>query len=114
MKCAVVTPVGPGHEYLAEDCIESVKEAFTTGRGPFSNYAIIRIDDTSGSLGRSEARNRGVTQARKEGADWIFFLDADDLMHPDAFGAMTAYHADYDAIWGLICELAEDEENYRV
>ena len=114
MKCAVVTPVGPGHEYFVEDCVESVHEAFTANRGPFTSVNIVRIDDLQGLLGRSAARNRGAAEARRQGADWIFFLDADDLMHPGAFEVMTAYHADHDAVWGLICELTEDEEGYRI
>ena len=112
MKCAVVVPVGPGHEYLAEDCIESVEEAFAKERGPFSEVTIIRVDDTQGLLGRSAARNKGVADAQTRGAEWIFFLDADDLMDGGAFGVMGAYHADHDAVWGLICELNQDEVSY--
>ena len=113
-KCAVVTPVGPGHEYLIEDCIESVHEAFASNRGPFTSFSIVRVDDMKGSLGRSVARNLGVAQAKNQDAEWIFFLDADDLMHRGAFGVMTDYYADHDAVWGLVCELNEDEEGYRV
>lgn len=112
LRCAVVTPVGPGHELLAEDSAESVAAAFDRNAGPFSDIDIIRVDDTQGLLGRSEARNRGVREAQRRQAQWIFFLDADDLMHPDAFGAMSAYYRDYDAVWGLICELTPDEGDY--
>lgn len=114
MKCAVVIPVGPGHEYLAEDSIESVQEAFAKNRGPFSELSVVRIDDTRGLLGRSAARNQGVAEAQGQGAEWVFFLDADDLMDGGAFGVMMAYHTDHDAIWGLICELNPDEEGYTV
>jgi glycosyltransferase involved in cell wall biosynthesis len=112
LRCAIVTPVGPGHELLAEDSAESVAAAYERNAGPFSDIDIIRVDDTQGLLGRSEARNRGVREAQRRQAQWVFFLDADDLMHPDAFGAMRAYHRDHDAVWGLICELAPDEEGY--
>ncbi|MBI2296306.1 MAG: glycosyltransferase family 2 protein, partial [Betaproteobacteria bacterium] len=112
LRCAVVTPVGPGHELLAEDSAESVAAAFDRNAGPFSDIDIIRVDDTQGLLGRSEARNCGVREAQRRQAQWIFFLDADDLMHPDAFGAMSAYYRDYDAVWGLICELTPDEGDY--
>jgi len=114
MKCAVIIPVGPGHEYLAEDSVDSVRDAFAKDPGPFSEMTVIRIDDTQGVLGRSAARNKGVADARAQGADWIFFLDADDLMDPGAFGVMGGYHADFDAVWGLICELSENEETYTV
>jgi FkbM family methyltransferase len=114
MKCAVVVPVGPGHEYLAEDSIESAQEAFANERGPFADMSVVRVDDTQGLLGRSAARNKGVAEALRQGAEWVFFLDADDLMERSAFGVMSSYHADHDAIWGLICELNEDEEGYTV
>lgn len=114
MKCAVVVPVGPGHEYLAEDSIESAEEAFAGSRGPFAGLSVVRVDDTQALLGRSAARNKGVAEAQKQGAEWVFFLDADDLMAPEAFRVMTDYHADHDALWGLICELGQDEESYSV
>ena len=114
MKCAVIVPVGPGHEYLAEDCIESAEEAFAKDRGPFSEMTIVRVDDTQGLLGRSAARNKGVADAGAQRAEWIFFLDADDLMERGAFGVMRGYHSDHDAVWGLICELNQDEESFTV
>lgn len=114
MKCAVIIPVGPGHEYLAEDSIDSVHSAFAKNPGPFSEMAVVRVDDTEGLQGRSAARNKGVIEAQAQGAQWLFFLDADDLMDPGAFGVMSDYHADFDAVWGLICELNQDEETYTV
>ena len=114
MKCAVIIPVGPGHEYLAEDSIDSAGSAFAANSGPFSEVTVVRVDDTQGLLGRSAARNKGVAEAQAQGAEWLFFLDADDLMDPGAFGVMADYHADHDAVWGLICELNQDEETYTV
>lgn len=114
MKCDVIIPVGPGHEYLVEDSIDSVRDAFANDPGPFAVMSVIRIDDGRGELGRSAARNKGVAQAQAEGAEWLFFLDADDRMDPGAFGVMDAYHADHDAVWGLICEPDENDETYSV
>ncbi|MDH3288197.1 MAG: FkbM family methyltransferase [Betaproteobacteria bacterium] len=91
-----------------------MQEAFATNHGPFAGISVVRVDDTQGLLGRSAARNKGVAEAQKQGAEWVFFLDADDLMDSGAFGVMTSYHADHDAVWGLICELSEDEESYLV
>ena len=111
MKCAVVIPIGPGHEVLALDAHDSVEQAFRVAAGPFTSVVVITIDDTQGSLGRSAARNQGVAQAQQQGADWIFFLDADDVLAPRTFAAAGPYIRQYDAVWGAIAELASDEES---
>src|SRR5258707_1370425 len=110
MKCCVVMPVGPGHELFALDAIDSVTNA-ATRPGAFDDVCVVRVDDLNGELGRSAARNDGVKRAKGAGADWLFFLDADDLMHPDAFEAVRPFLHGYDAVWGAICELADDEES---
>lgn len=47
---------------------------------PFESVQQVVIDDTKGTIGRSAARNVGMSYH----ADWYFFLDADDMMEPDA------------------------------
>jgi FkbM family methyltransferase len=111
MKCAVVTPVGPGHELFALDAEDSVNAARANARGPFADVVFIKVDDSLGRLGRSAARNEGVRLAHAAGAEWIFFLDADDVLCPDAFANVARDLQRYDAIWGAIHELAEDEEH---
>ena len=106
LRVAVVTPVGPGHAALYEECRASVERAWHAGRGPFSALDLIDVDDAGGRLGRSRARNIGIDRAVGKGADWLFFLDADDLMVAGAFEAMTALVADHDAVWGMILGLA--------
>jgi glycosyltransferase involved in cell wall biosynthesis len=88
MEVEVVMPVGPGHETIA---IDAATSAMNLG------FDVLPIDDTEGKLGRSKARNTGVRMAR---AEWIFFLDADDLLHKDAKKAKK--FTKYDAIFGLI------------
>jgi len=110
MKCAVVMPVGPGHEMLALDAQDSVHAAFDRAPGRFSTLEMLAIDDTAASFGRSQARNNGVVAAAAAGVDWIFFLDADDILCADAFAAASPYLAQYEAVWGAIAELAPDEE----
>jgi len=105
MKCAVITPIGPGHEKLYEACRKSVESAIAYSTGPFDNISIVPVDDSSGSLGRSAARNKGITIASLQKYDWIFFLDSDDLMLPDAFKLAGKYLGEYDAIWGSILEI---------
>ena len=88
MDAQVIMPVGPGHEEIA---VEAIASAMTLG------FEVIPVDDTQGKLGRSKARNIGVRMAT---AEWVFFLDADDLMHKDVKKASK--FTQYDAIFGLI------------
>jgi len=59
-------------------------------------------------MGRSKARNIGVRKAAEQNADWIFFLDADDIMAPSAFEYVSPYMEMYDAIWGSIWTIERD------
>ena len=111
LRCAVVTPVGPGHGGLAKSCEKSVARAFETNPGLFAQVWHERIEDQQGSLGRSVARNLGIKRAAEKNADFVFFLDADDLMSPHAFLAVAPYLRDYDAVWGLISSFHERVES---
>lgn len=103
-SCAVITPVGPGHAELFRECQSSVETAWRTGQGSFQSLEIIRVDDTRGELGRSAARNQAVQQAAAKGIEWLFFLDADDFLAPEAFVAASPHLAQLDALFGLITE----------
>lgn len=116
MRCAVIIPVGPGHEKLFKECEESVQVAIGHSLGRFQGVHIIRIDDTSGKLGRSAARNEGVRLASSKNIEWLFFLDADDLILPNAFDLAKEYIDNYDAIWGNILEIrpGSDQPTLRI
>ncbi len=109
LKCAAVTPIGPGHVERARDCRTSIDAAWREHQGPFSELEFHFVDDGEGALGRSKARNRGAEAARQAGADWIFFLDADDLMTPRAFSIFERYADNFDAVWGLMAIKPPDE-----
>lgn len=116
MKCCVIIPVGPGHQELAKRAASSVEEAIEHGKGSFDEIQIIELDDTEGKLGRSHARNLAIQQAGLEhGADWLFFLDADDLMTPTAFLSVAGLLEEYDAIWGeiYVADLATQQAHRR-
>ena len=105
MKCAVITPIGPGHEKLFHECKQSVEAAIQHSQGPFNEITIISIDDTSGAKGRSASRNEAVRRAKSANIEWLYFLDADDLLFSNAFALIKSYVKEYDAIWGNIAEL---------
>ena len=87
MKVDCIIPVGPGHEDLHLQAVESVRIASLL-KGSFTDINIRIIDDTKGQLGRSKARNIAVEGSD---SDWIFFLDADDRIHPEACSSPYQY-----------------------
>ena len=103
MQLDIICPVGPGHEQLINEAIQSVKIACLTSQGPFKEVKIKAVDDTKGEMGRSAARNHAIKSSK---ADWLFFLDADDLMHPNAMKNFESSR-NYDAVWGAIMEERE-------
>ena len=127
--CTVIIPVGPGHELIVQQAMQSVMKAAETP-GPFRRIHAVIGDDTKGDKGRSFTRNRlaagvikfpwAVTfskdphgEDRAMRSEWLFFLDADDLMYPEAFKAMKKRVDDYDAVWGTIIELGQDGHLYQ-
>ena len=110
MNCDIIIPIGPGHEETYHRAVESVRIA-TLNKGPFNKVNVRLVDDTAGEMGRSRARNEGVERSDSE---WMFFLDADDLMHPECFTNFPT--AEYDAVFGKIMEYAHGciVERYQV
>ena len=107
--CAVITPVGPGHEVFVQEALASVETSFDANPGMFSEVIFLRVDDPEGNLGRSLARNIGIMKAAELGIDWLFFLDADDLMAPSAFDYVSPYIQEFDAVWGSIWTVEHGE-----
>ena len=102
MRLDIITPVGPGHETLIQEAILSLDIA-KLHPGPFDSIQMIAVEDFQGLNGRSKSRNHGI---RKSKSDWLFFLDADDLLHPEAFKNMNDFMK-YDCVWGQITEYRE-------
>ena len=88
---------------MYERAVDSVRIATLT-KGCFDTVSIRAGDDLMGENGRSKTRN---DLARDSDADWLFFLDADDLMDPDALEAFSYALDDEDAVFGQICELKD-------
>ncbi|WP_375689936.1 hypothetical protein [Pseudooceanicola sp. LIPI14-2-Ac024] len=118
MKCAVITPVGPGHQVLLQtSSAPSVAQAIEWSRGPFDEIEHYVMDDTAGLHGRSNRRNQALRQALEAGVDWVFFLDADDKITPNAFetfGQVIAAEPDLDAVWGMTCNFREGDEDVEL
>jgi FkbM family methyltransferase len=114
MICTIITPVGPGHEAVFEtSCAPSVEQAKAYNLGPFSEVRHLMMDDTEGKHGRSARRNEAIRMAQEGGSEWVFFLDADDVMTPnafEAFGRVIAAEPELDVVWGLICTYGEGDE----
>ena len=114
MICTIITPVGPGHmELFQTSCAPSVDQAKAWNMGPFTEVRHLMMDDTEGKFGRSARRNEAIAMAQEAGSDWVFFLDADDVMTPNAFegfGRIIAEEPDLQAVWGLICTFDEGGE----
>src|SRR3972149_11505851 len=105
---SVIIPVGPGHEKLCTDAIDSVDTQ------SFRNWECILINDTGkpletelpswvrvltteGKTGPAHARNTGIKASRGR----LFLpLDADDYLEPDALQFMyDAYQQNHDVIY---------------
>lgn len=70
MIADVVIPVGPYHQALATEAVQSAHAQTLP-------VNVIQVDDSSGR-GKAWARNEGV---RRGVAPFLVFLDADDLLH---------------------------------
>src|SRR4051812_2016791 len=111
MKCAVITPVGPADVLYALDAEDSVWQASAAGTGLFSEIEFIKVEQPPDESGTATARNAGIKLAQQAGADWVYFLDARDVLDPGAFDNVAANLRDYDAVWGAIYELNADESS---
>lgn len=96
MRLAVIIPVGPGHEKAACAAQASVGAAWVNRNPAWSFVRVAVVDDREGQKGRSAARNEGISACRE--SDWIFLLDADDLMMPETL--MIPMPQGKDALFG--------------
>jgi len=104
----IIVPVGPGHEEIHKRALDSIRVAVTLadamGESSFQRVNVLVEDDTQGGLGRSAARNAAV---RRGDGEWLFFLDADDILHPEALRTTLPRGKELAALFGLILEYRE-------
>lgn len=121
---SLVIPVGPGHERLVLDAIDSL-DAQT-----FKQWECIVVNDTGGDLGhmpswvrliKTSGRARGVAAARNAGvkasrAPLFVPLDADDYLQPDYLRAALWAHQESggDIIYTDFWEDPEVEGKFRI
>jgi len=91
---SVIVPVGPGHEEIVVDALDSLEaQTFRQWECVLVNdtgqplpeqllraYPYVTLVETPGNKGAGYARNRGVEVAR---SPLLTFLDADDYMQPE-------------------------------
>jgi len=104
-KVSVVIPVFNGERFIG-DAIQSVLNQ------TFQDFEIILVDDGSsdeteriarefsGSIAYHRQQNQGAGIARNLGValaqgDWMAFLDADDVWHPDKLAVLTRHVETY-------------------
>lgn len=101
---SVIIPVGPNHEQLLPDALDSLLsqtcrgwEAIVindTGRDiskTLAPYPFVTLISTKGKEGAGKARNLGLEAAR---APLVLFLDADDWLLPTALDKMLRAHTE--------------------
>jgi glycosyltransferase involved in cell wall biosynthesis len=102
---SVIIPVGPGHASYLVDALDSLQaqtfdawEAIVVNDSgadlPPTGHAWARILTTPGKQGAGYARNIGLEAASSPLA---LFLDADDMLTPDALETLLAAYAQADA-----------------
>lgn len=94
MKIGVVIPVGPGHKEIS--CIAGATASTLMMAG---DTRLRLVDDLEGKKGRSAARNQGIREMADWGAEWIFLLDADDMILSGAMTEMVFRKRLFDAIY---------------
>lgn len=114
---SIIIPVGPGHARYLIDALDSVQaQTFPfwecivindTGADLGYTHPWARVVDTKGRQGAGGARNLGLAHAR---APLTVFLDADDVLTPNALELMVQAYIDSDGryIYGDWAHL-EDE-----
>ncbi|WNV03977.1 tetratricopeptide repeat protein [Candidatus Methylospira mobilis] len=107
MYCAVIIPIAPEHEILAEETAFSVQFAFETDPGPFSDVFVIRMSN-SGQTGQAGLLCHGARLAVEQGIEWLCFLHPDDILYPYAFQYLASHIENHDALFGLISEQLPD------
>lgn len=101
-KVSVIIPVGPGHaKYLPQALDSLVGQTMrewqaivvndSGGDLPLKAYPFVRVIDIGTGHGAGDARNEGVHFAD---TPLIFFLDADDYLHPHALATLCHAYAE--------------------
>ena len=110
LTCAVITPMGPDQQDRIQECRQSVFRACKNNRGVFSEVKHIFVRGEANALDRSRAFNTGITKSLELKSDWLCFLEANDLLLPNAFELVAPYIDRYEAIWGQIYTFEDSDE----
>lgn len=106
-QVSVVIPVGPGHEYVVTDALDSLEaQTFRYWEGivvndsgneiDLSPWPFLTVVNTPGGKGAGYARNRGTEVAR---SNLIVYLDADDFLQAGALEQFISEHVVNPGVW---------------
>lgn len=100
---SVIIPVGPGHERLLTQALDSllaqtcrnweavvINDSGSDLDDILTPYPFVTLVETTGKNGAGKARNLGIESAK---AALVLFLDADDWLLPNALEKMLKKHA---------------------
>lgn len=87
----------PVHEVLVVDDV-STDDTREIVEGLMKDYPAVRLIKSEANGGPAKARNHGAREARGE---YLFFLDSDTVMLPDALGNFALRVQEYDAVVGI-------------
>jgi glycosyltransferase involved in cell wall biosynthesis len=120
---SVIIPVGPGHEKIVTDAIDSVDaQTFRnwecvvvndTGEPLLTELpAWVKLIETEGREGVAKARNVGIAASK----GWLFIpLDADDYLEPKALQVMfDAYKIERDIIYSDFWQTSMDGQEMSI
>ena len=104
---SVIIPVGPGHEGVLIDALDSLEaqtfrkwEAVvindTGGALDLTAYPYATLIETRGGMGAGYARNRGIEASK---AKLFVCLDADDFLQPTFLASVIDAHKDNQDTW---------------
>lgn len=114
LTCAVVLFPPSGQEKPSQQVQDSLERAIDYDPGPFTRIINIPLSSQDGDGSESGIHNQGVSAAREQKADWIFFLHSGESVNQDAFVVAEPSLRLFDAVWGSVSLFDGEKQIERV